>query len=277
MRPHRLAAPFALALAFAGCADALKMIGAPLEKPRLVFVGWEPRELDLESATILLKWQVENPNAVGLKLATLDYRLELEGKQAVAGAAQSGISLPARGKAPLELPVRVRFADVAGVVEAIAKKDTLGWRASGAAGIDTGMGTLEVPFSVEGKLPAPRLPRLSIAGLSVHGISLSGLTVDVKVELSNPNAFPLPLGALSYGLKLSGQEVATAATHALAPVGAGQKAAITLPVRLTFAAAGEAARRAVAGEATDVKLEGQAGFGSMKLPLDLGGRFTPGR
>lgn len=277
MRHARIAALLLLPLALAGCAETLQMIGAPLEKPRLLFQGWEPRELDLEGATIDLKWRVENPNAVGLKLAGLDYRLELQGRVAVTGAAAGGLRLPARGAAPLELPVRVRFADVQGIVEAIASHETLAWRASGDVGVDTGMGVLKIPFSVEGKVPSPRLPRITLAGLAVHGISLSGLTVDVKLEVANPNAFPLPLGTLRYGLRLGGSEVANAASLALAPVGGGQRVGVTVPVRLTFAAAGEAARRAVAGEPLDVALRGQAGFGSMGLPLDLAGRLTPGR
>ena len=277
MRPARHAALFLVPLALAGCAETLKMIGAPLEKPRLVFQGWEPRELDLEGATIALKWRVENPNAVGLKVAALDYRLELDGRQAVTGSASGGLSLPARGAAPLELPVRVRYADVKGIVDAFAAKDGIAWRVSGSVGVDTGMGVLGIPYSVEGKLPSPRLPRIALAGLSVHGISLTGLTVDVKLDVQNPNAFPLPLGALSYALRLGGNEVATAATHALAPVGGGQHVAITLPVHLSFAAAGDVARRAAAGDPLDVGLSGQAGFGSVKMPLDLAGKLKPER
>ena len=78
MRHVRLAA--AALLALAGCAEVGKVLGASLEKPRLTFLSVTPREADLEGVTLLVRYRVENPNAVGLELATLDYRLDVDGR-----------------------------------------------------------------------------------------------------------------------------------------------------------------------------------------------------
>jgi LEA14-like dessication related protein len=273
---HARIAPVLL-LSLAGCAEVGKVIGASFERPRLVFESWEPRDVDLEGATVALRWRIDNPNAVGLRVIDLDYRLDVETHRAVTGSAGGGIRIPSRGSAPIELPVRVRYADVPPIAQALFTKETLAWRVSGEAAIDTPVGAIRIPFSHDGSLPSPRPPRVSIEGLSVHDASLGGLTLDVRLRVENPNAFPLPLGALSYGLRLSGAEVAAAATHPLAPVAGGKAATVVLPVHLAFAAAGSAARRALAGEATDVELRGSAAFGGLKLPLDLKGRFAPGR
>jgi LEA14-like dessication related protein len=266
-----------LLLGLAGCAEVGKVIGASFERPRLVFEGWEPREVDLEGVTLGLRWRIDNPNSVGLRLVGLDYRLDLEGHQAVTGSAGGGIRIPSRGSAPVDLPVHLRYADVPPIVESLFTRETLLWRISGEVAIDTPVGPIRIPFAHEGRTPAPRPPRVAIEGLSVHDASLTGLTLDVKLRIDNPNAFPLPLGTLAYGLRVAGGEVVRAATHPLAPVPGGKGATLALPVHLSFAAAGEAARRALAGEATEVALQGAAGFGSLKLPLDLKGRFAPKR
>jgi LEA14-like dessication related protein len=275
MRCARIAS--ALLLAATGCAEVGKVIGASFEKPRLSFESWEPREADLEGVTLALRWRVDNPNSVGLRLSGLDYRLDVEGHQAIAGSAAGGIRIPSRGSAAVDLPVRVRYADVPPLVGSLFGRESLAWRISGEAGLETPVGPVRIPFSHEGRVPAPRPPRISLQGIAVHDISLGGLTLDVRLAIENPNAFPLPLGALSYALRLSGAEVVTGASHPLAVVPGGKGGVAVLPVHLSFAAAGAAARRAAAGDPMDVALQGTAGFGGLKLPLDLKGRFAPGK
>jgi LEA14-like dessication related protein len=266
-----------LLASLAGCAEVGKVIGASFERPRLVFEGWEPREVDLEGATLALRWRIDNPNSVGLRLAELAYRLDVEGHQAVTGSSSGGIKIPSRGSAPVSLPVRVRYADVPPIAKALFARETLAWRVSGEVAIDTPVGPIRIPFSQEGKVPSPRPPRISIEGLSAHDAGLSGLTLDVRLRIENPNLFPLPAGALDYGLRLGGAEVVRAASHPLAPVPGGKSAVVVLPVHLSFAAAGAAARRALAGEPLDVGLRGEALLGGLELPLDLSGRMAPGR
>jgi LEA14-like dessication related protein len=267
----------ALLLALAACAEVGKVIGASFERPRLSFLGWEPREADLEGVTLDLRWRIDNPNAVGLRLQSLDYRLDVEGHQAIAGSAGGGIHVPSRGSAPVDLPVRVRYADVPPLVDSLFGREILGWRISGEAALDTPVGPIRIPFSREGQVPAPRPPRISLQGLSVHDLSLGGLTLDVRLAIENPNAFPVPLGALDYSLRLGGAEVVAGASHPLAPLPPAKGAVAVLPVHLSFAAAGAAARRAAAGDPLEVALRGTAAFGALKLPLELRGRFTPGK
>lgn len=267
----------ALLLALAGCAGLGKVIGASFERPRLSFQGWEPREADLEGVTLELRWRIDNPNAVGLRLQSLDYRLDVESHQAITGSAAGGIHIPSRGSAPVDLPVRVRYADVPPLVDSLFGREIVRWRISGEAALDTPVGPIRIPFSHEGQVPAPRPPRVSLQGLSVHDVALGGLTLDVKVGIENPNGFPLPLGSLSYSLRLGGAEVVSGASHPLAPLPPARGASIVLPVHLSFAAAGAAARQAAAGEPLDVSLRGSAAFGALKLPLSLDGRVGPDR
>jgi LEA14-like dessication related protein len=278
MRHARFASlALAATLLAAGCAEVGKVIGAAFEKPRLTLVGWEPTEADLDGVTIALHWRIENPNGVGLKVTDLEYRLDVESHQAVSGATRSPIAIPSRGAAPFDLPLRVRYREVAGLVGEIFKKPELAWSVEGRVGIDTPVGPILLPFSHQAKVAAPRPPRLSLTGLSVHDIGLTSLTLDVRLALENPNVFPVPGGALSYALRVAGAEVASGATHPLSGVAPGKTQPITLPVRLSYGAAGEAARRAAAGEALDVVLRGQASFGGATLPVEIQGRLPPMR
>jgi LEA14-like dessication related protein len=274
MRHARIPAlALALALSGAGCAQIGKAIGAAFEKPRLTLVGWDPVDADLEGVTFALHLRIDNPNGVGLTVSDLDYKLDVEGHQAVSGATRRPIKIPSNGGVPFDLPLRVRYRDVAGLAGEIFKKSELAWAVAGQVGVDTPVGPIHLGFSHQAKVPAPRPPRLALAGLSVHDIGFTALTVDVRLSVENPNVFPVPGGSLSYALRLAGAEVASGATHPMASVPAGKTQSLTLPVRLSYGAAGEAARRAAAGESLDVSLHGQVGFGGLTLPVDLDGKL----
>jgi len=271
MRHARLAA--AALLALAGCAEVGKVIGASLEKPRLVFQGVAPQQADLEGVTLLVRYRVENPNSVGLELATLDYRLDVDGRQALSGSQRSGLRLPVRGAAELTVPVRLRYADVPDFLRTVFTKEQIGFHLEGTAGVQTPVGILDVPFSCSGQVPAPRLPNLALAGATVHSVSFDGLSFEVALEVVNPNAFALPAGALAYALRLGDHQVLTAATQSLGTVPARGKGRVVVPVKVPFAAAAEAAGKLLRGGQTEVGVKGSASFGSVPLPVDLQGKL----
>lgn len=274
MRRHHTAPAALLLLSLAGCAGVQQMIGAAFEKPRLTYESFTPQELDLEGVTLGLRYRIDNPNAVGLKLATVDYRVDVESRQVVTGSSQTGLSIPARGSAPLELPVRVRYADIPDLVSNLIHKDTLGFQIQGNAGVSTPVGVIGLPFSYTGQIPTPKMPGIALTGVTVRGLSLDGVTLDVHLEVRNQNGFALPVGALAYALRLGGKEVLSGANQALASVPANGKNAVTIPVQLPFAAAADAVGRLMRGASTDVNLNGRASFGGVQLPVDLGGKVA---
>ena len=261
------------ALALAGCSGVQQMLGAAFEKPRLTYESFQPTELDLEGVTLGLRYRVDNPNAVGLKLANLDYRVEVDGRQAVAGAMKSGLAIPARGSAPLDIPVRVRYADVPGLLDAAFTRDELPFRIEGSAGLSTPIGVVGLPFSYAGRIPVPRLPSIALAGIALRSVSLDGISFDVKLEVRNPNGFQLPVGGLAYALRLGGSEVLGGARQVLGTVPANGKSAVAIPVRIPFAQAADAAGKLMRGGQADVRLDGQASFGSVQLPVSVGGKL----
>jgi LEA14-like dessication related protein len=276
MRPLRVAI-VASVLALAGCAELAQVAKVAVEEPRVTFRSATLDALDLEGATVAFEWSVENPNSFGLDLASIAYRLDLEGRQAVAGDLPGGLRLPARGAAPLRVPVRVRFADVPGLARLASGKDEVGYRLSGTVGVRTPLGVLDVPVAHEGRLPVPRLPELSLEGLAVRSASMSELGLDVRLRVKNPNRFPLPAATLACGIALAGAEVGSAQARPVAPVAAGGSAVVAIPVALSLLGAGRAAAQVAQGGPVDVAVTGTASFGGVPVPLDLRARLRAAR
>jgi LEA14-like dessication related protein len=273
MRTLRLALASLAVLALASCAEIAKVAKVAVQEPRITFRTASLDSLDLEGATIALEWSVENPNGFGLDLASLGYRLDLEGKRIVDGTLPGGLQIPANGAAPLKLPVHVRFADVPGFAALLSKKEDVGYRLSGTVGVRTPLGVLELPVSHDDRLPLPRLPAFALDGLSVRSTSFTEVAVEVKLRVKNPNRFPLPAPTLSYGVSIAGGPIASAETRGAAPVAGSSSSVVAIPVRISLLGAGRAAAAIVQGGPVDVALTGSASFGGIPVPLDLHARL----
>ncbi len=133
------------------------LMGGAFERPTFTFQSVSLDTLDLEGVTVSLHCRIDNPNSVGLELARLGYALDLEGRRAVAGELAPGLDIPARGSAPLALPVRLRFQDVPGILEILVARDAASYRITGHAGVNTPVGIMDFSFEHQGRAAVPRL------------------------------------------------------------------------------------------------------------------------
>lgn len=261
-----------------GCAGLQDLARAAFTEPRLSFKSAALDALDLDGATVAFTWEIENPNAIGIDLARAGWQIEVEGTRVAAGDLPAGLAIPAKGKAPLTFPVRLRFRDVPGIVGLLGSgKRDLGYRLSGALGVRTPVGIVDLPMSHTDRVSLPAMPRFALDGLRVRSVSLSTVAVDVRVKVQNPNAFPLPNGQIDYALALAGTSVAKAAGASVAAVPGGGSAVVEIPVRVDVLSAGRVATDLARGAEVQVELTGKADLAGLALPLDLSARVPARR
>jgi LEA14-like dessication related protein len=109
---HRAAA-LAVLLVLSSCAG----LGRSLVEPDVSITGVRLEEAHLNGAELLFEFEVDNPNAVGLVLDALDYRLRLNGRQLLDGRRDRRLEIPANGESRVELPVTIRYADILQVID----------------------------------------------------------------------------------------------------------------------------------------------------------------
>jgi len=255
-------------LVLAGCAEVGKLAASMVVPPKLTFRAVNVREFDLEGATLAFDFDVENQNGFGLSVARIGYALEVEGTR-LDGAAPGGLKLPAKAKAPLTLTARLRYKDVPALASMLGKKDSVRYKLSGNVGVESPIGVLDVPVSHADVLDLPRLPQLALDGVSIRSLSLTRLSLEVRVRMVNPNAFPLPAGRLDAALSLGGAEVARVENRALSAVASKGSAVAAIPISLDLGEAGRAALDLSRGAPVQVGLRGEAQVAGARLPLSL--------
>ena len=134
-----------------GCAylaDFLKGAqGAGLfNQPTFTFKTANLEHITLGGLDLDTVWELNNPNNVGISLASIDYALFIEDKQVVAGQPQNGLQIGANGASNLHFPANIKFQDVAQVVETFLTKDRAKWKAEGSIGVQTPIGVIKLPM-----------------------------------------------------------------------------------------------------------------------------------
>jgi LEA14-like dessication related protein len=275
---RRIALALLLPLFGTACAGLQEFARAAFQRPKLTFRSAALQALDLEGATVAFKFDLENPNSVGIDVARAGYAIEIDGTRIVAGDLPTGLKIPANGTAPIAFPVRVRFRDVPGVVSLLTNgKEDIPYELSGTLGVRTPIGIIDLPLSHSDRVRLPKLPRFAVEGLSVRSVSFTSAALDVRLRVGNPNGFPLPAGALDYTLAVGGSRVARAEGAKIAAVPGGASAVLEIPVRVDLASAGRAASDLVLGKEVLVELTGTAGVAGLPLPLDLRARVPARR
>ncbi|GAC1599296.1 MAG: hypothetical protein NVS4B10_10460 [Myxococcales bacterium] len=256
------------ALTLPGCSLFKGVLARNFEKPGLTFKDARLSEVSLAGAVLALDFQIDNPNDQGISLAESDYRILVEGKQLVAGKPPAGIRIPGKGSALVTLPAAVRFADLSSSVAAVLRKGAAAYRGEGHIGVDTPLGVVALPFSTEDKVELPKVPTVTVGSPTLTGISLGGATLKLPLEVTNGNAFALPLADLTGALRIAGAEVGNFAARDLGKLDAKARKIVTLPFTLRFGAAMEALRALQTGRA-EVALSGALSSGGATIPFQV--------
>lgn len=266
------------AVVVAGCAGLQDLARVAFQQPKLTFRTASIQSLDLEGATVGFQFDLENPNGFGVDVARIGYQVEADGSRIASGDLPGGLAVRAKATSPITFPVRVRYRDVPGIVLLLKSgKQEIPYRLSGALGVNTPVGVVDLPLSHSATLKLPAIPRFGIEGLAVKSVGLTSVGLGVKVRVSNPNAFSIPAGKIDYALAIGGAPVASAEGAALGAVGGGGSAVVEIPVRVDLVSVGRAATALVGGGEVQVGLKGTADVAGLPLPLDLSARVPARR
>lgn len=271
----------------ASCVPGATVVQAPTvtvgpEGARLVRL--EPPGVGRGSALIRLDLELGNPNPVGLTLAGLDGELFLSGRSVATSRFPGGLTIPARGDAPLTLEVEVPLDGAAGVADAMAR-------------LVRGEGVpyrLELALQVEALGVAQRFPARPVASGEVRfqgqlraptvrfdgsasQVRVDGLTARIEVGLRIDNPGPIGFVATSpeLELRLDGRSVGRASMPRTdVPAASEVPAFVSVEVGVAQVGAALLSRLRTGGRGLEIAVRGVASFdvpGVTRLAAGLAG------
>ncbi len=260
----------------------LDQVGQVLEgqKPTASVKGLRLTGLDLDGVNLVFDVGVDNPNPVGISLASLDYDLKLQGSSFLRGDQPMGMQLAAKGNSQVQVPVRLGFQQLSNSYARLKNAREVGYELDMGMGFEVPLlGRVKVPVNYKGRVPIPEVPSVSLRSVDVRQLTLSGATLQLELEVDNPNAFSLMLNKLDYNLKLNGFNLGSGLVNNGMQVQRNGRGRFTLPLKLNFAQAGKGLYTALLGQHVNYDLSGSVQASSSNpilksfhIPLDKQGR-----
>lgn len=253
----------------ASCAALTQFLDSAFQRPSFTFKDVSLSNLSLNGLTLDTVWQLQNPNPIGLSLATADYRLSVEGKQVLAGSPPNGLNIPAQGSQDLHFPASFKLLEIFPALSDLATKDVARYKVEGTVGINTPIGVLNFPLAYENQFEVPKIPQVQFQPPKVTSLNLRGATVEFPLAIANRNSFSLPIEGVSGALRISGVSVGNVSTGNVGALEGKATKVITMPVTIDLLSAASGLVRALQGGTAPVEFHAALNSGGRSVPVDL--------
>jgi LEA14-like dessication related protein len=252
-----------------GCAFLSQFLQSAFQAPTFEFSRVALTDFSLGGLTLDTRWNVRNPNTVGLTLAEVEYGLAIDGQQVVAGKPAQGLAIAPRANSELSFPAGIKFAELVGAVVAFVSKDTAHYKASGSLGLQTPIGILRFPLEKEGDFETPKLPEVRFGNPQLSNLSLMGATLSIPLTVTNKNTFPMPIAGVTGAVSIGGAQVGTLSSGDLGAMTAKGTRQVALPVTVNFLSGAAGVVNAIRQGNAQLQFSGTVQSGVTTLPLSL--------
>lgn len=116
-------------------------------------------------------------------------------------------------------------------------------------------------------------PSAKLDTVNVEKVDMKGAKLLFKVEVENPNDFPLKVDSVKYQIEIDGRKMSTESIDTPSEVAAKSKSIVQLPLTVQFADIFTSIGDFLRNESTTYRLKGSARVGIFSLPFDEAGEF----
>ncbi len=233
-------------LLMSGCASLEKTLD--VSKPEASVASVSIERLSMESITLLVEVEVENRNAFKLNAAGFDLDLMLN-NSVLTSIAQpdTSLSIPAKGRSSVKLPVTLTFDQVLASIDGLDKKTEVDYGVKGNVIINLPvLGDFKMPVDYFDVLPVPKPPEVAFENLSVDSVGFTGVKLSVDLDIMNPNVFDVRLEDVNYQLKAQGKTIGQGNISSM-DFPQGKKKSLSIPLSLSVGDMGTSLYRVLAG------------------------------
>ncbi len=206
-----------------------------IQTPRVAVDNVRLTGLNLEQVNLAFELSIDNPNALAATLAGLDYDFLLNDNSFISGQQDKQLTIAARGKSQLEIPVSLSFKKIYDTYQSLKNQDSTSYQFACGLSFDLPvLGRTRIPVSKSGQVPLIKVPDIKIRSLKLNKVTLSSADLALKLELDNPNAFSLGLDKLNYFFKINNQTWAQGLSQEKMQLNKKGKSTLSIPISLNL-------------------------------------------
>ncbi len=180
----------------AGCATLSGLFEDAIEDPQVTILGVQLRDMTLDTISTTFRVRIDNPNAIGLYLAGIEYQLNVDGRRFAQGRSQDSVALAPLGATEATLDVDFPLDNAGRPLVEVLKKDRVHYTLDTVFLVGTRSTNLAIPARFEGDVDLPKAPEVDVVEILFPEVSGEGIQVRLVTHVTNPNAFDIPIDEL---------------------------------------------------------------------------------
>ncbi|RZL39529.1 MAG: hypothetical protein EOP00_27735 [Pedobacter sp.] len=142
----------------ASCSSLLDLAKSSFQTPKVSINSFSFAGADSQKIGFKLLLDVNNPNAIGIKTSGIDYNLNLNNADIVAGVLSKGVDLSANTTNTIEVPIEFNFQKILQIAPSLLRDpNNLNYKVYGTVNVDTPIGALPLSWRQEDKLNVQQL------------------------------------------------------------------------------------------------------------------------
>jgi len=186
--------------------DAAKQKAADKVMPTVGVASLNITDIDAERIKMNSKVTINNPLPVDINTEKLNYVVYIDSVKVIEDTYEKPISIKSSDSTTIEMPMTLLMEPMKRVLKYFDKQkiDSANYAMTASFEVDVPIaGEKKFKMDISKKLPALRVPKVKITKLDLNALSLKTKGLDVDVEVTNPNQFPLKIdnAAFSFGIE----------------------------------------------------------------------------
>lgn len=239
------------------------LFGKAVRKPEANFTDGRLTGISFDTADFIFDLRVKNPNKLGLKMVGLKYDFAINEYSFLTGKQDSNLEIKAGGESIVQLPISLNFVKAYQTFKSLINDDDFKYNIKCIVSFDVPvLGAVDIPVSMKGDCPLPKLPRVALDALKLKKLSITGAEIQMDIRLQNPNAFSMLLKSFQYQFDVNGLNWVSARIEEAKGIGKKEESVIEIPIMLNFSTMGRSVSR--------IFTEDKSLNYSLKTRLDLG-------
>lgn len=208
--------------------------------PQLVYQSVKFTPISFQEIKASIHGTISNDNLFPLS-GKIAYTTKLNGKTLFSGNSES-FSVGSQQTAPFTLDTTIDLPQAYGSLQELLSKITAGetelpFALEGEYATQAILGIpLKAPLKAEGKIPLPKLPKISLTNISVKSLSLTQAKLKISAKVANNNAVPINVQQFAYTLLGNKTELASSSFSGNISVAANQTETIDWELTLNLSA-----------------------------------------
>ncbi|MEO1022880.1 MAG: LEA type 2 family protein, partial [Bacteroidota bacterium] len=252
---------------FGNSCSSLKDL-ASAQKPTLSLDNVRVTDLSLNDIELTFDLGVDNPNPVGVTLASYTYDFRINNTSFVQGEQESGTNISASDRSQLSVPVSFGFNELFDTFSSLKDQDSTAYTFATILNVEIPvLGVVEVPVEKSGFFPVVKVPKFEFKGVQLDNLSFTKADLIAKIGVDNPNAFGINLKGMKYTIDLNGLSPVSGTVDQSFAISEKSQSELIIPLSFNLSDLGMGAFRAIQQrKPLDFTLSGQANL-STTLPL----------